>query len=144
MQGVSIHTPIQGVTWRVASVCSLRNVSIHTPIQGVTHRFLYLGLFSGVSIHTPIQGVTSIILPIVILTISFNPHTHTGCDLLLTTVQHRLIVSIHTPIQGVTDFFAAIIDFIMVSIHTPIQGATLSNYPYLPHGRFQSTHPYRV
>ena len=37
---VSIHTPIQGVTWRNAPMPFRSEVSIHTPIQGVT--LLYL------------------------------------------------------------------------------------------------------
>ena len=33
---VSIHTPIQGVTFPATSGWSIQVVSIHTPIQGVT------------------------------------------------------------------------------------------------------------
>ena len=58
---------------------SLR-VSIHTPIQGVTYRFMDNIYILHVSIHTPIQGVTSIAQKMMLSLISFNPHTHTGCD----------------------------------------------------------------
>ena len=54
--------------------------------------------------------------------ISFNPHTHAGCD--------GLIV---------------IVDSIKeVSIHTPTQGVTLWKTKSLMHKLFQSTHPRRV
>ena len=58
LAGVSIHTPIQGVTHhRVVSLLPLQ-VSIHTPIQGVTQSLLHARNAIIVSIHTPIQGVT--------------------------------------------------------------------------------------
>ena len=33
---------------------------------------------------------------------SFNPHTHAGCDSVFDSVQFDQLVSIHTPTQGVT------------------------------------------
>ena len=53
---------------------------------------------------------------------SFNPHTHTGCDLHEISRMSCSLVSIHTPIQGVT-------------------GELL---PCAVYEMFQSTHPYRV
>ena len=53
---------------------------------------------------------------------SFNPHTHTGCD-------------IWSPRASV---------LIVVSIHTPIQGVTRINDMADAFDGFQSTHPYRV
>ena len=79
-QDVSIHTPIQGVTWLPSETFVLFLVSIHTPIQGVTPQGYWLRAIQKVSIHTPIQGVTR-------------------CR--FRTLQ-RTMVSIHTPIQGVT------------------------------------------
>ena len=35
---------------------------------------------SYVSIHTPTKGVTQMPLTLNLLNISFNPHTHEGCD----------------------------------------------------------------
>ena len=53
---------------------------------------------------------------------SFNPHTHTGCDVTYAVYKLATAVSIHTPIQGVTQFGW-------------IWGFSI---------QFQSTHPYRV
>ena len=55
-------------------------VSIHTPTQGVTDFFRCLVLSVYVSIHTPTQGVTRPTRLVLILIVSFNPHTHAGCD----------------------------------------------------------------
>ena len=77
---VSIHTPIQGVTYLPPPYPSRFAVSIHTPIQGVTGFQRKGGRSQGVSIHTPIQGVTSFCHFWLEHSSSFNPHTHTGCD----------------------------------------------------------------
>ena len=59
--------------------------------------------------------------------ISFNPHTHTGCDpLRIYNAARGEFVSIHTPIQGVTQGSDTFEFDIKVSIHTPIQGVTTS------------------
>ncbi len=55
---VSIHTPIQGVTWVTGLPADMIDVSIHSPIQGVTGSFSTSSTANLVSIHTPIQGVT--------------------------------------------------------------------------------------
>ena len=101
-----------------------------------------------VSIHTPIQGVTLIASSSICSMLSFNPHTHTGCDILLNNdIVQTNLVSIHTPIQGVTccDIISHLVYLRFnphthtgcdpaslayccqgnVSIHTPIQGVTL-------------------
>ena len=78
---------------------------------------------------------------------SFNPHTHAGCDPVNTAAYTRIKVSIHTPTQGVTSRFVqrniSSVGFnphthagcdtnkttnsihTKVSIHTPTQGVTL-------------------
>ena len=55
--------------------------------------------------------------------VSFNPRTHTGCDL-----------------KSARSFSKD--DY--VSIHAPIQGATMLSEEQVSNGVFQSTHPYRV
>ena len=55
-----------------------------------------------VSIHTPTQGVTLVLILVKLLLLSFNPHTHAGCDYTGTRYFSVFIVSIHTPTQGVT------------------------------------------
>ena len=54
-----------------------------------------------VSIHTPTWGVTWI-MPLVDLTVSFNPHTYMRCDAEAEKSRQFLLVSIHTPTWGVT------------------------------------------
>ena len=56
---------------------------------------------------------------------SFNPHTHTGCDAYDLTKHIIVDVSIHTPIQGVTVTSPNRERIFPVSIHTPIQGVTV-------------------
>ena len=77
---ISIHTPTQGVTYNVLTVCDDNGISIHTPTQGVTYNVLTVCDDNGISIHTPTQGVTYNVL--------------TVCD--------DNGISIHTPTQGVT------------------------------------------
>ena len=99
--------------------------------------------------------------------VSFNPHTHAGCDRSgRFTLCCSMDVSIHTPTQGVTPRGMDWLDWEMVSIHTPTQGVTIvcsiygRSYGFNPHThagcdfkalcrmtvklRFQSTHPRRV
>ena len=121
--GVSIHTPTQGVTESTRNDKARLFVSIHTPTQGVTHNT------TGISTN-----------------VSFNPHTHAGCDKNVTIHKFLVFVSIHTPTQGVTNrhrrihhtwrfqsthprrvwLFFCKYSFrsISVSIHTPTQGVT--------------------
>ena len=122
---------------------SLR-VSIHTPIQGVTYRFMDNIYILHVSIHTPIQGVTSIAQKMMLSLISFNPHTHTGCDRRWaerSVLRGSFNPHTHTGCDKIsTDNLCTI----NVSIHTPIQGVTDVYSNVVPDTMFQSTHPYRV
>ena len=77
---------------------------------------------SVVSIHTPTQGVTTRIW-FFCCSVSFNPHTHAGCDLIPVV----LILSLK-----------------QVSIHTPTQGVTYLMFSSTIISKFQSTHPRRV
>ena len=122
-------------------------VSIHTPTQGVTQARYVLIYPVTVSIHTPTQGVTWCGADGWYTVPSFNPHTHAGCDHLISDKILAIRVSIHTPTQGVTRRFEwevcgtgcfnphthAGCDHVWihschcsdVSIHTPTQGVTL-------------------
>ena len=100
-------------------------------------------------------------------TFCFNPHTHTGCDVIFSVITASVYVSIHTPIQGVTrvpvlsqveaasfnphthtgcdlEKISADVPQAEVSIHTPIQGVTSEYAKKTEIPKFQSTHPYRV
>ena len=121
---VSIHTPTQGVTsirvteylqrwsfqsthprrvWRLLS----HEVSIFLMFQSTHPRRVWLHMvyvmqWITVSIHTPTQGVTLILYLYLKLLLSFNPHTHAGCDFFEKGCDFVEGVSIHTPTQGVT------------------------------------------
>ena len=76
---------------------------------------------------------------------SFNPHTHAGCDKDSTyNFEQAFDVSIHTPTQGVTKLDISNVPTENVSIHTPTQGVTLFTALFLVQFLFQSTHPRRV
>ena len=127
-----------------ASAKADSNVSIHTPTQGVTEVKCFTSESKIVSIHTPTQGVTQysgsdfpyirfqsthprrvwLIRTVTILQhISFNPHTHAGCDLIVivdsikeefqSTHPRRVCLELPEDLTG-----------IVVSIHTPTQGVT--------------------
>ena len=131
-QDVSIHTPIQGVTYDFYLECCYFAVSIHTPIQGVTRRSVGRRFRQAVSIHTPIQGVTW--QPILSRASSscFNPHTHTGCDL-ITIAYIKRITSFNPHTHTGCDAHILLTNrFSLVSIHTPIQGVTRHQEQPLP------------
>ena len=96
-------------------------VSIHTPTQGVTTSIMYPAQASQFQSTHPrrvwLQQQSS-----VQNSISFNPHTHAGCDL----------------------FIISFISERSVSIHTPTQGVTMLQYTSVCPPKFQSTHPRRV
>ena len=57
--------------------------------------------------------------------LSFNPHTHEGCDLTVIKNGKGLEVSIHTPTKGVTGACSSpALRKNDVSIHTPTKGVT--------------------
>ena len=76
-------------------------VSIHTPTQGVTvdhcqHRsFITFQSTHPRRVWLHINSFSDQML-------SFNPHTHAGCDWEFFLYFHIFLVSIHTPTQGVT------------------------------------------
>ena len=97
---------------------------------------------------------------------SFNPHTHTGCDLktvcrmvflLVFQSTHPYRVWLYSDsLKGGIDGFNPhthtgcdstklfLLKSLKVSIHTPIQGVTCSCSERQNPKQFQSTHPYRV
>ena len=185
---VSIHTPTKGVTGSIAQAVVFRlfqsthprrvwrgfkgkaylciTVSIHTPTKGVTdfHDEDYYDVWFQ-STHPRRVWLSKSLSSNIIL--SFNPHTHEGCDIILFLVvlfvNH---VSIHTPTKGVTllplcknirrfsfnphthegcDSINLNYMFMdKVSIHTPTKGVTRILSLTLLLSRFQSTHPRRV
>ena len=121
VRGISIHTPVKGVTGAPDQGALLRDISIHTPVKGVTEPGRDDRRHPGISIHTPVKGVTL--------------RDDVPADL-------AVPISIHTPVKGVTSVRPrprpAVFDF---NPHTregcdDIYVSNLSN-----HFQFQSTHP---
>ena len=77
---VSIHTPTKDVTNTFRKNPYFFYVSIHTPTKDVTLWCNPIRYTRQVSIHTPTKDVTLIPLKKVCWILSFNPHTHEGCD----------------------------------------------------------------
>ena len=132
--------------WVRQNLPSNMHVSIHTPTQGVTSFFKTFFPFASVSIHTPTQGVTMEIYKVKVQSkfqsthprrvwqgdklyiegkISFNPHTHAGCD--PQRAQNGTLIlrfqSTH-PRRVWPDYPTHLAKMILVSIHTPTQGVT--------------------
>ena len=58
-EGISIHTPVKGVTGKAQNVdVPTHNISIHTPVKGVTRYSTQPSASREISIHTPVKGVT--------------------------------------------------------------------------------------
>ena len=75
----------------------------------------------------------------------FNPHTHTGCDIpSLGSSKSNISFNPHT--HTGCDCWRLRTSYLRgVSIHTPIQGVTsVTLFAIIPNILFQSTHPYRV
>ena len=122
---VSIHTPTKGVTWCQLCRDWLCYVSIHTPTKGVTFNSRYAELDVRVSIHTPTKGVTPRPHEIRQVPKGFNPHTHEGCDRVLTPIgSHRNCFNPHTH-EGCDSLLPLSKQQDKVSIHTPTKGVTI-------------------
>ena len=120
---VSIHAPTRGATLFICAKSIVNTWFQSTHPHGVrlignTHkRFGY-----NVSIHAPTRGATQCGLGSYPVMISFNPRTHTGCDIYMRTGSWWNKVSIHAPTRGATPAFGN------------CEGAVA----------FQSTHPHGV
>ena len=120
-----------------------------------------------VSIHAPTRGATISKSKQKPCSCSFNPRTHSGCDLLVVPTPFDPVVSIHAPTRGATWLAAVVsvaatvsihaptrgatkcvkchVQFRCVSIHAPTRGATLVPPLIMRYqSRFQSTHPLGV
>ena len=64
--------------------------------------------------------------------LSFNPHTHEGCDTRTWSLQYDTLVSIHTPTKGVTRSILVHGTLKGVSIHTPTKGVTIAAFSSYP------------
>ena len=76
---------------------------------------------------------------------SFNPHTHAGCDQGTVPFDREIKVSIHTPTQGVTtsrNRVSPALESFNPHTHAGCDSATFCR-DMIKH-KFQSTHPRRV
>ena len=122
---VSIHAPTRGATFEHTFLKGQQTVSIHAPTRGATQakqKFLEVTLSfqsthphgvrhailhqerkcEKVSIHAPTRGATRLQPPAPNKRKSFNPRTHTGCDLEDWQRMVSILVSIHAPTRGAT------------------------------------------
>ncbi len=127
----------------------LTKVSIHAPTRGATHPEFQKNVDDLVSIHAPTRGATVLSRSGIRPMVSFNPRTHTGCDLGNTHKRFGYCVSIHAPTRGATKpktfryfvprgfnprthtgcdlvVLTSSNNLIIVSIHAPTRGATSS------------------
>ena len=98
-------------------------VSIHAPTWGATTAHSSLCCFQSVSIHAPTWGATAKSRLKFITEISFNPRTHMGCDLRLTT--QEVVSRCFNP-------------------RTHMGCDIVTSYPRAERIEFQSTHPHGV
>ena len=137
--GISIHAPTRGATTK-SSTSSMDEVnfnprshegsdlfasvvfphlqiSIHAPTRGATETAAALRWAIFISIHAPTRGATSIVHPVLISHLHFNPRSHEGSDIHGTAHGHRNYhISIHAPTRGATAIFAKKFSFLSAKI----------------------------
>ena len=99
---VSLHAPTRGATYYIFLFMLVRNVSIHAPTRGATSEKqteIQFGMFQsthplGVRLETMLELSSSL---------SFNPRTHSGCDIKAIRPMSVSDVSIHAPTRGATN-----------------------------------------
>ena len=123
---------------------NILEVSIHTPTKGVTLGYLPADWNLAVSIHTPTKGVTEWVHAPSVPRMSFNPHTHEGCDFSLYDYWIYRWVSIHTPTKGVTVYDTLYLDSLLFQSTHPRRVWLIFSLWYTLSIWFQSTHPRRV
>ena len=120
----SIHTPTKGVTGIYRCTPVLDYVSIHTPTKGVTLCRIMTRLFSPCFNPHTHEGCDLMVSFLIPSRRCFNPHTHEGCDFSPRRITVKRRVSIHTPTKGVTEYIIFKVFWLRVSIHTPTKGVT--------------------
>ena len=99
-------------------------VSIHAPTRGATNQRL-IADFGQQFQSTHPHGVRPALRCWPSRKSSFNPRTHTGCDLLRRVIDGIIpFVSIHAPTRGATHGGNRNDPYERVSIHAPTRGAT--------------------
>ncbi len=128
-----------------SSASAVDGISIHTPTQGVTRVHIKRKLLHFYFNPHSHAGSDTALTVLIFSPSYFNPHSHAGSDLAkIFWVRQNNPISIHTPTQGVTDIPKEQEEKFMISIHTPTQGVT-NKYIKIPYNiiKFQSTLPRR-
>ena len=121
------------------------DVSIHTPTKGVTRLTKMLNyILVSFNPHTH-EGCDYRFRIGERFLLSFNPHTHEGCDIIdMMSVSHLSVFQSTHPRRVWLMFRRWIVWARQVSIHTPTKGVTISIVLLVNVRLFQSTHPRRV
>ena len=108
----------------------LTKVSIHAPTRGATHPEFQKNVDDLVSIHAPTRGATVLSRSGIRPMVSFNPRTHTGCDLGNTHKRFGYCVSIHAPTRGATLLTKEVISSKPLFQSTHPHGVRLNNWSW--------------
>ena len=87
-----------GCDYRNAIENGASEVSIHAPTRGATIGITdRVSSEERVSIHAPTRGATYVMVTPFLMDVSFNPRTHTGCDMwsLYLSLHQKLFQSTH-------------------------------------------------
>ena len=98
-------------------------VSIHAPVMGAKVFDCRSCGSQKVSIHAPVMGAKPTIKNQARLTVSFNPRTRDGCEIIGFLQVIPVSVSIHAPVMGANTAAAHQYHNNKVSIHAPVMGA---------------------
>ena len=119
-------------------------VSIHAPTRGATNVINQFKKAIKVSIHAPTRGATDSAVCGVIKLLSFNPRTHSGCDLSLCVYMH-IAYSFNPRTHSGCDFDRSKRPSGLLFQSTHPLGVRLEiEFCWVQGDRFQSTHPLGV
>ena len=129
--------------------CDMTQILLNQEFQSTHPRRVWLVLFLGTvrlclfqSTHPRRVWLNAIIVSISVL--SFNPHTHAGCDSAI-WLRSFWIRSFNPHTHAGCDcVISRHCQTMSVSIHTPTQGVTQARASMINAEQFQSTHPRRV
>ena len=79
---VSIHASVKDATCFLQTQPTLHVVSIHASVKDATLRFTIIYNRFVVSIHASVKDATKLVLPIISVSLCFNPRICKRCDLL--------------------------------------------------------------
>ena len=87
---ISIHTPMKGVTKPTKTVPQLFGFQSTLPWREWHGWKKFCGETTNISIHTPMKGVTQLTFYICYNYSNFNPHSHEGSDVIITSFSRFL------------------------------------------------------